>query len=70
MKPYRWPTLREFGAQMLEVLRAYAPDVEQCEACGYPVIEGCCCSRCGANRENFSEYHTEREAREVREARG
>lgn len=66
---HRWPTRREFEEQELEVLRAFAPDVEQCELCGYAVIDGYACMRCGAcggEMANFSEYHTEREAREAR----
>jgi hypothetical protein len=32
------------------VARNFAPPIRPCRECGYPVVDGYCCGRCGSTR--------------------
>jgi hypothetical protein len=45
IKPYTrcWEQLAN------EVARTFAPEINPCANCGYPVVDGYCCNRCGTD---------------------
>jgi hypothetical protein len=46
-KKIRRPGLREYEAYKADLAIGYCPRIYACRKCGWPVIEGCCCTTCG-----------------------
>ncbi len=51
------PTTKQYDTAAIHQALVYAPRIYECQKCGWPVVEGYCCSYCGnSNPSSKEEY--------------
>ena len=47
MKKSPKPTAEQYRVAKISLAINYAPDINPCKKCGWPVVRGYCCTACG-----------------------